>query len=119
MSGPERGCSLPVSINDNPILANIDGLSRIKTISESLTIIENNSLSNLDALAKIKKIGWNLYITDNGALTNIDGLFGITTIQNTLHLYSNDDLCQSIVDEFAAGTVVLGSSTISGNDDSC
>jgi len=93
--------------------------ANLTTVGGDLIINNNDSLTDLDGLESLTTVGWILYINDNYSLTNLDGLANLTTVDGDLYIDSNDILCQGLVDDFIANVTVGGSTSSTGNDDSC
>jgi hypothetical protein len=80
-----------LSIRDNPMLQNLDGFSKIKTIN-NLEIQYNQSLTNISVLNITTTINDNLYIKNNASLTTISGFTNITKIVGDLYITDNESL---------------------------
>jgi hypothetical protein len=56
-------------------LLNVDGLSNIQSIGQTLSIIVGDSFTNLDGLTNLTSVGGDLIIrSQSGALTDVCGL---------------------------------------------
>lgn len=90
---PEES-NLTVSILGNPFLSNIDGLSNINDVDESITIAigSSNAMTHLDGLSNISGTVRSLGITGISNLSNLNGLSGITTVTINLRVNNNFDL---------------------------
>ncbi|MBN2081449.1 hypothetical protein JW859_04485 [bacterium] len=79
--GPVAAVNRVLDIFDNPELLEIDALNRLLTIDESdLRIRHNYALENVDGLSSLTTIGQSILIEENYALANLDGLSGLTMI---------------------------------------
>ena len=89
-----KGISGGLYIGRNPLLRRVDGLFNIETLTY-LTVYDNEVLAELDGLANLSTAGKGpirLTINTNPALTNIDGLAGIVETRKELEIRSNDSL---------------------------
>ena len=85
-----RGISGNFWLGDNPLLADISGLTGLTTLDRSLSILRNDLLTNVDALGALANKGPGFVeIVDNPALTNIDGLAQLTEIRGFLSIIGN------------------------------
>ncbi len=79
-----------ITIQNNPLLENIDFLSNLGSIGDpfnefsgdALSIINNNSLTNLDGLQSLSSVGNVVRIIDNENLENLDGLSNLMFVPN-------------------------------------
>ena len=91
-----------LSIYDNDVLTNLDGLSNLTFVGGSLNlgfdvpggrtgsyIQGNNSLSTLNGLSNLSTVGVNLNIKGNKVLTNLDGLHGLVSVGGDLVIAGN------------------------------
>lgn len=69
-----------LSINNNPNLQSLDGLSNITSVT-SLSIRSNESLLSITSLSNLSSTGA-ITVTSNNALTSLNGLEGITDAGN-------------------------------------
>lgn len=83
-----------VTIGDNPKLLSIEGLSKVTSFDRytSLTIRNNDSLPSVVGLGALSSFSLgNVTITGNGALLDLDGLSGVTSV-GSLNISDNDKL---------------------------
>lgn len=79
-------------------ITNLEGLSSLTTITESLYIDNCDNLENLTGLENLSYVGiteqlaYGLYIADNDRLKNLNGLNGLTTINGRLGIFAHDSL---------------------------
>jgi hypothetical protein len=64
-------------------LANLDGLSVLGSVGESLRIQSNPLLTDIDGLSALTSVGPLLIIRDNALLTDLDGLSSLTNVDQT------------------------------------
>ncbi len=83
-----------LSINTNPLLANIDGLSSVTSVAGSLFFGSNASLTNVDGLSGITSFAGDFEIVDNPMLVNLNGLSGLESVhlEGRLIIVRNDAL---------------------------
>jgi len=80
-----------VTISGNDI-TNLNGLSVLTAIGESLFIGHNNAIINLTGLENLTSIGGYLNIWANDAMTSIAGLDNVTSIGESLFIGHNNAL---------------------------
>jgi hypothetical protein len=78
-----------VTISGNDI-TNLNGLSVLTAIGESLFIGHNNTLINLTGLENLSSIGGHLNIWANDTLTGLAGLHNVTSIGESLFIGHNN-----------------------------
>jgi hypothetical protein len=89
----------PVSIQSNPMLSDLDGLSNLSIIGESggmLIIWGNNKLQNLDGLKNLLYLGGGLDILKNPELSSCCGLYTLLHsgfIGGPINISENDTGC--------------------------
>jgi hypothetical protein len=83
-----------ILIGDNPVLASLDGLQNVSgSLPYWLYVVGNDVLTDLDCLSGITSVGETLRISGNGALTDLDGLSSITgPIESSLRIIDNEVL---------------------------
>lgn len=75
--------SAGITLQNNPFLRNIEGLSNVESLGTgSLHIIKNDSLTSLAGLEKIISFEGELWIKENYSLLNLNGLLNLTSINN-------------------------------------
>ena len=62
-----------MNIDNNVVLANLDGLSNLTSIGVSLNILRNTALTNLSGLSNLTSIGYGLTISYNPSLESLFG----------------------------------------------
>ncbi len=72
-----------LSIRNTPDLVNLSGLDQLDSIGGNLEI-ENSGLTSLESLENLTSIGGDLYINGINSLTSLTGLEGLTTIGGSL-----------------------------------
>lgn len=111
-----------ISITNNPVLRNIDGLVSIKTLICGLTIADNARLENLDGLKNLTSIqaedisSFNVAvftIENNAALKNVNGLSSLTTIRAGRNggLYIKNNPLLTNIDGFSSLTSIDATTT--------
>ena len=78
-----------VTISGNDI-TNLNGLSVLTAIGESLFIGHNNAMINLTGLENLSSIGGHLNIWANNALISLTGLDNVTSIGESLFIGNNN-----------------------------
>jgi hypothetical protein len=73
-----------VTIEENQILNQIQGLSGVKEINGDLVLKANNLLMNLDGLDRVTVIRGNLVLNNNPSLKDIMGLQGVTEVLGSI-----------------------------------
>ena len=63
----------------------------------SLTIEENDVLTDLNGLSNLTSVTGNFTIVDNNTLPNLDGLSSLTTIIGIVRIFNNDVLCECAI----------------------
>ena len=83
-----------LSINANPLLANIDGLSSVTSVAGSLFFGSNASLTNVDGLSGMASFAGDFEIVDNPMLADLNGLSGLESVhlEGRLIIVRNDAL---------------------------
>jgi len=80
-----------LSIQNNPLLATLDGLENISSINGRLDIYRN-VLSNLNGLNNLTYLGGQLDINEETLLNNLNGLRNLTNVNGTLQMFNNSAL---------------------------
>lgn len=81
-----------LTIESNPVLTNLSGLSGLSFIPGGLTIFDNGSLTNLNGLNNITSIGFSLNVESNTQLTSLGALSGVNNIGGDLYVAFNPAL---------------------------
>jgi hypothetical protein len=104
-----------VTIKDNPSLASIQGLSAFLGVGFGDLVIENNdALPHINALSSMDGVfNGNLRIIGNQVLTNIDGLRNIKQVEHDVEIRNNPALTSVGLSKLEY--IVLGSLSINGN----
>ena len=68
-----------ITIQDNPLLTNIDAFSGITALNTTLDISRNASLANLDGLGNLTSAQF-IQISDNDLITHVDFLSNLTSV---------------------------------------
>jgi len=97
----------------------VDGLSLLTTVFESMYVHGNDQLANLNGLSSMTDVGGILDIWNNADLTDLSGMSGIDSVGGSLFIWENVNLCQSQVSAFLAGCLVNGNITTTGNNGGC
>ena len=85
--------SVNLTVANNDLLANVDGLDNLTFIDLGSLDIRNNAvLTDLSGLGALTSVGNDLRVSDNPALTNVDGLDAITSAGGLLDIRRNDAL---------------------------
>ncbi len=112
-----------VSIRDNPILSNLNGLQNLTHIKSKLEIDNNDSLINLEGLNNLEIIGnppttyitfHDLIIENNDNLTNIYALSNLKHVDNHVEIRGNSSLTS--LEGLEGLTVVNGDLIIQSNE---
>jgi hypothetical protein len=61
-----------ISIEDNPMLTDLNFLTNLTTYKSGIEIINNSAIVNVDGLQNIQELG-NIFIEDNSGLTDLNG----------------------------------------------
>lgn len=117
-----------LTIQFNPMLVDIDGLSNITTLkgtcpSRGLVVEGNNLLANLDGLSSLTSISGHIAIASNTMLQNIDGLSNLDSIGSVGSPSYGNDLSIEIrsnaslddIDGLSGLTAVNGLVNVAGN----
>ncbi len=88
------GDSLSILFND--ILPSLQGLEGLTFIGGDLLIGANSILTNLTGLEGLIFIGGDLIIGENSILTNLTGLEGLTSLGGKLRIFNNGSLSSLI-----------------------
>lgn len=85
---------LPVGlhITGNTSIENIDGLQKITSIANFLTISENDKLQNIDGLSNLISVDGRLTVNKNPLITNLNGLSSVEIVGNTITIRENEAL---------------------------
>ena len=75
-----------LTIKSNPSLVNIDGLSGIVYASGNIEIQNNAQLANFDGFSSLAHCEGNFIISGNSSLSNIDGLSNLDTVGMSLQI---------------------------------
>ena len=115
-SGSPFGLGGTVTIERNPSLASLAGLSGLSAVAGGLSIVDNDALTDLDPLAGIAAVGDAgssavLDISENDSLTDITGLANVQGVTFAVAVQFNISLrhCSILarlldqVDDFAPG----------------
>jgi gliding motility-associated-like protein len=78
--------SLDISFNTG--IVNLIGLNNLNYVGRTVSISNNIHLVNLIGLDSLKEISWDVYIHDNSALENLVGLEALNNTQR-LYIYNN------------------------------
>lgn len=78
-------------VQGNPVLTDINGLSKLALVKEGVRIKDNFALPNIDGLLKLATIH-TLEIVNNHALANLDGLSALQTVVGTVTITNNPAL---------------------------
>lgn len=116
-----------LTIQDNPELLNIDGLSNLKSVASKtyggIFIVSNARLTNIDGLSSVSDVGYNsgfgnssITIASNSGLTSIEGLIGIKRLPGNLLISDNDALTNLDGLDSLKAIDIVGTLSISGND---
>ena len=81
-----------LTIESNPVLTNLTGLSGLSFIPGGLTIFDNGTLANLNGLNNITSIGFSLNVESNTQLTSLGALSGVNSIGGDLYVAFNPAL---------------------------
>ena len=95
-----------ILIQSNPLLTNINALSKITAVSGSVEILENDLLENIEGLENLTSVGEDFNINFNPALTSLDGLEKLETVTGLFSISFNSTL---------AGASSLSAFTGAGN----
>ena len=80
----------PLFIQNNAVLANVNGLNNLTSLTGGALIVEGNAaLTDLSGVSGITNIAASLSISNNDALTNLDSLSGLTTVAASVHVSDN------------------------------
>jgi hypothetical protein len=79
-----------ITLQGNPLLTNIEGLSNIKKCG-NLNIDGNASLKSLRGLNGLVDLNY-VTIVNNGSLTDFKGLSGLKAVRNNLKIWENHQL---------------------------
>ena len=99
-----------VTLDGNPALTTLDGLSNLTSVTLHLYIHNNASLTTLDGLSNLTNVGGNLTIRSHALLTNVDGLSNLTSVGGYLSVNYNPNL-----NEFCGLHTLLSSAGLSGS----
>jgi len=100
-----------LSINNNPLLADITGLSTLTDVS-GLDVKDNASLGNLNGLSAVTSLR-SLGIYDNNGLTDLSGLSALINVDGEVIIA--DNLTLGNLDGLSAMLNVGGLLTVAGN----
>lgn len=78
LTGFENTPSL--TLEDNPLLTSLTGLSNITAIPGSLKLINNDALISLGGLSNLTSIGFSLTVDGNAVLSSLSGLSNVNSI---------------------------------------
>jgi len=81
-----------VVITNNPMLANLNGLSSLVSIGGQLGIYGNDMLGNVSGLASLSSIGSGLVIQHNVSLASLAGLDSVSVVAGNLWIEDNASL---------------------------
>ena len=81
-----------IKISANDALKNIDALSNISQIKNTILISDNISLENINGLSGVTQINGTLWISLNGSLQNLDGLSSLDQLDGQLKIKGNNSL---------------------------
>ncbi len=90
LTGFENTPSL--TIEDNPLLTSLAGLSNITAIPGSLKIINDDALTSLNGLNNLTSIGFSLNIENNQVLTSLAALSNVSSIGGYIDVEFNPAL---------------------------
>lgn len=83
----------PFLVENNSLLADLNGLSGMTAIAGGALFIRNNlSLSDLSGLSNLTSIGASLAIDNNDMLVNLDALSSLTSVASNISVVYNDGL---------------------------
>lgn len=99
-----------IEIINNPSLQSLADLSNLGIVSGTLFIQSNPQLESLVGLGNLTSIGGNLTVSSCQSLTNLQGLNNISEILGTLYIAGNSNL-----DDFCALYNLIDSNGIAGN----
>jgi hypothetical protein len=83
---------LSISIRNNELLQNLDGLQSISNPIDRMDIDNNTVLENIDGLSNLSNISYSLEITGLDNITNLNGLSGISNPITSVIISNNDAL---------------------------
>ena len=89
--GSIKTVTIHLTISSNFALTDLSGLSNLETVFGDLTMVSSR-FANLDGLSSLTKVGDSLILTNDSLLTNIDGLSGLEDIDGGLKITDNNVL---------------------------
>jgi hypothetical protein len=81
-----------LSIVENPVLTDLDGIRNLDYIGSEISIVNNDNLTDLTGLSNISIIENWLLISNNNLLPNLEGFENLTEIQGYMEIENNDAL---------------------------
>lgn len=106
LSGLERLRQVgTLGVLDNPVLADIMGLSSLAIVESRLTINGNPALTSLRGLEALTDVGEDLEISENAALVDLGGLNAVSLVVGSLIIASNNNLvtCEGLTELVTVG----------------
>jgi len=101
-----------LNIWENAVLADISGLGNLASVTGGLAIRNNEALQELKGLASLTSVGGSLVIGHDNSLVNLDGLSGLTSV-GALYVYDNAALTD--IEGMSKLTSVKGELVIESN----
>jgi hypothetical protein len=81
-----------LNINHNTSLTTLDGFGEIPSLGGGLNLANNIALNDLSALSTIATVGGNVVVTANSSLPDLDGLNNLTSLNYGIYLSDNAQL---------------------------
>ena len=112
------------AVHNSDALTSLAGMESLNTLDDCLQIYSSDGLTSLGGLSGIRSVQC-IHIGSNTALESISALDGLTEFTgDTLNIYSNSALCNTVAEDFAlfirsllpTDSSYLGG-TVGGNDD--
>lgn len=116
LDGLDGLTSLPVGalfLRNNPLLDDLTGIDGLTSIGASLVVENNDSLENLDSLAALDSVASNINILNNDGLTSISGLSNLSGFTASLAIRHNPSLASLVGLEGLSG---IGGLLLEDND---
>ena len=84
-----------------------------------MTISDNDVLVDVDGLVNLSSVGDDVTISDNDVLGDVDGLLALSSVGGVLAIQYNQSLCQSSVDSVMSACGCGSAFSNGNNDDGC
>jgi len=95
------------SITDNPSLVSLEGLRNARKLT-SISIESNNALQNVDGLRNLETVAGALTISNNASLQDLEGLNSLTSLGETLTITYNSSLPQEEAERIRDNLIANG-----------